>query len=202
MTQDARVKDILDFWFGSLVDAELITPERTQLWFSGSPEVDDEIRDLFEDDLMKAIAGDYDHWADDPLGRLALIILLDQFSRNIFRGSARAFVQDERALSLCLEGLDSGVDRGLPLMQRVFFYLPLEHCEDLEIQKTSVAAFESLTLLTFPETQGVYDSFLAFAQEHHDTIERFGRFPYRNEVLGRVSSSDEMTYLTRRANDA
>ncbi len=190
-----RIEEILHFWFGDLQTINL--EERIELWFGGSEETDRLIRDKFGPDLLRAISGELAHWEETPRGSLALIILLDQFSRNIYRNTPRAFAQDEMALGICLRGMDQGKDLALDLLERVFFYLPMEHSEDLEIQRKSVKAFESLVKAAPPEMKKTFESFLDYAVRHYIIIEKFGRFPHRNEILGRASTPEELEFLTQ-----
>ncbi|HWP46085.1 MAG TPA: DUF924 family protein [Candidatus Limnocylindrales bacterium] len=190
-----RIEEILHFWFGDLQTINL--EERLKLWFGGEEETDRLIRDKFEPDLLQAISGELAHWEETPRGTLALIILLDQFSRNIYRNTPRAFAQDEMALGICLRGMDRGKDLALDLLERVFFYLPMEHAEDLEIQRKSVKAFESLVKAAPPNMKNPFESFLDYAIRHYAIIEKFGRFPHRNEILGRASTPEELEFLTQ-----
>jgi len=186
--------EILHFWFGSDA-AGAIPQERLKFWFGGDRQTDRLIRERFSGHLAAAVEGRLDSWGKRPAGRLALILLFDQFPRNIYRGAPQAYAQDSRALHLCLEGLDQGHDRPLALVERAFMYLPLEHTEDLEMQERSVALFERLVGEAPPEQEPVFESFAGYARRHRDVIARFGRFPHRNEVLGRESSPEEERFL-------
>jgi uncharacterized protein (DUF924 family) len=190
-----RIEEILHFWFGDLQTINL--EERVKLWFGGEEETDRLIRDKFEPDLLQAISGELARWEETPRGSLALIILLDQFSRNIYRNTPRAFAQDKMALGICLRGMDQGKDLVLDLLERVFFYLPMEHAENLEIQRKSVKAFESLVKAAPPDMKNTFESFLDYAVRHYAIIEKFGRFPHRNEILGRASTPEELEFLTQ-----
>ncbi|MCI0527776.1 MAG: DUF924 domain-containing protein [Nitrospira sp.] len=189
------IEEILNFWFGDLQKLNL--EDRLKLWFGGGEETDQLIRDKFGADVLRAIQGDYAHWEETPRGCLALIILLDQFSRNIYRDTPKAFAQDEMALGLCLRGIGQGKDLALEPIERTFFYLPMEHSENLEIQRRSVQAFEGLVKAVPPEMKKVYEGFLDYAVRHCVIIERFGRFPHRNEILGRASTKEELEFLTQ-----
>jgi uncharacterized protein (DUF924 family) len=186
---------ILDFWFDDLSGSDGIPPERLQLWFGGREETDCLIRARFEADLGRAAHGKYDHWCQTPRGALALIILLDQFPRHIHRNTPRAYAFDQQSLSICLEGMAEGRDRSLAIFERAFFYLPLEHSEDFEIQNRSVRAFEELLAASSEGMKEVCGSFLDYAVRHRDIIERFGRFPHRNAALGRRSTPGEEAFL-------
>src|SRR5690606_119569 len=134
-------------------------------------------------------------WLAPPRGRLALVILIDQFSRNLFRGDARAFAHDALARRWVSEGLDAGADRALRAIERVFFYLPLEHSESLADQQRSVALFERLCADVPPALQGTFAGYLDYAVRHRDVIVRFGRFPHRNASLGRATTPEEAEFL-------
>lgn len=190
-----RPAEILSFWFGELAPDRPVPAERRTLWFGGGAETDDLIRETFLSDLQQAVAGDYDAWQSAPRSALALIILLDQFSRNIFRNTPNAFVNDERALAICRSGIASRQDIPLNVVERAFFYLPLEHSEDIVLQEQSVAAFASLVEAAPPAWQALCVSFHDYAVRHYDIIARFGRFPHRNRILGRASTDEEIAFL-------
>jgi uncharacterized protein (DUF924 family) len=178
---------ILMFWFGSNDAAA----ERSRLWWGKHPETDKLIRDRFESSLRKAADGELDDWAATPGGRLALILLTDQFSRNMYRDTPNAFAFDAIALRCCKEGLREDVDKLLRPVERVFFYLPLEHSESLEDQERSVALLQALVQEAGPDFAG----FLDYAIRHRAVIARFGRFPHRNRILGRTSTEQEAAFL-------
>lgn len=170
--------EVLDFWFREL------TPRQ---WFGGGVELDGLIGRRFAPLLHKAIQGGCDDWAPTPRGRLALIILLDQFSRHIFRNTADAFAQDGKAQQLCVDGIHGGMDGSLNAAERHFFYMPLMHAENLELQALSVEKFTAL--------RNEADAILGFATGHAAIVERFGRFPHRNAALERISSLLEEAFL-------
>ena len=186
---------ILDFWFGNHESDVDIIKGKSALWWSKNENVDRDIRSRFGDDLERAVAGEYKSWTATPEGQLALIILTDQFSRNIFRNTAKAFAQDALALNWCLKGLEQGVDALLRPVYRVFYYLPLEHSESLEHQNQSVECYTALVKLVVPEAKRLFSGFLDFAIRHREIIERFGRFPHRNDILGRTSTAEETEFL-------
>lgn len=190
-----KVEEILSYWFGKVEDTVLPSPDRTDIWFSGKKEVDEEIKAKFANDVQKAAAGEYDDWSQEPRAALALILLLDQFSRHIYRDTAQAFAQDAKALDICLQGIQKEYDHSLSLIERVFFYMPLEHAENLEMQATSVRAFQILVNLAFAETRSVYENFLDYAIKHYEVVRRFGRFPHRNAILARPSTTEELEFL-------
>lgn len=181
-----RASEVLGFWFGELEDG-VARPRR--VWFERDEVFDAEISTRFHADYERAAAGGLDGWLDTPRGALALAILLDQFPRNLFRGSARAFETDARACSVARAALDSGYDSRVSPVERWFFYLPFEHSEDPEDQRLSVRLFD--TLGDDEESQNVR----SYAIRHMEIIERFGRFPHRNEALGRESTPEEDEFL-------
>lgn len=165
------------------------------LWFGGSKLDDKLIASRFGADQAAAAAGRLDTMRETAAGRLAWVILLDQFSRQIHRGSSQAFANDAAALAASLDGLDRGWDRHFGTYQRAFFYLPLEHSEDLGIQHRSVELFTRLRDEALPEQRQVAETMLDFAQQHLALIERFGRFPHRNDDLSRTTTSEEFAWL-------
>jgi uncharacterized protein (DUF924 family) len=192
-------KEVLSYWFSPGYDYEDTAAFRRRMawWFGGGPGVDREIADRFGPVLEQARRGDVDNWARTPRGRLALIIVLDQFSRNIYRGTPLAYAQDPSAQSLALDGLDAGLHRDLTFVERIFFVLPLGHSEDLVMQERGVGCTEELASLWPSHMSAEYEFGLGQARGHRDTIARFGRFPHRNVVLGRTCAPDEMEYLDK-----
>jgi len=165
-----------------------------QLWFSASTDDDQDLKARFQPLFLQALTGELRHWQQSPTGRLALILLLDQLSRCLFRGTPGAFANDYRAASLCLAGIDRGVDLKLQAIERVFFYMPLQHVEDIVAQDAGVAAYRRLEGEQ-TECQETYKSFRGYADLHRDIIARFGRFPHRNAILGRENTAEETEYL-------
>jgi uncharacterized protein (DUF924 family) len=188
------LEKILEFWFGALQDG-MSPSHKRRLWYASSSVLDAKIRQDFKDVLLDAAAGKYSLWQSSPRGQLALILLFDQFSRNIFRGQAQAFAYDPLALDTCLSGIEKGSDRSLCLIERVFFYHPLEHSEELIYQELCVKLFEVLSKEVEGEQQQFINNSLKFVHEHRDIVARFGRFPHRNKVLGRDSTAQELDYL-------
>lgn len=191
-----NVGGILDFWFGADPDDAIVVKKQAMLWWSKNRESDDEIRQRFEDAVRSAAAGELNEWLATARGRLALIILTDQFPRNMYRDTARAFSCDSKALAWCLEGLNGRVDRELRPIERVFFYLPLEHAESRERQAKSVQCFSELAASVPIDQKNIFEEYLGFAIRHRDIVERFGRFPHRNDLLGRRSTPEELAFLT------
>ncbi|MFK7976921.1 MAG: DUF924 family protein, partial [Halioglobus sp.] len=167
---------------------------RNALWFQSSAETDAYCTRAFAQHLEKAAKGELRHWAETNDGLVALIVLLDQFSRNIHRGSAKAFEGDTEALELAETAINAGRDKQLPAIHRAFVYMPLEHCEDLQTQEQCVALFDQLAKAV-PDEQ--IESFARFAIAHRDVIALFGRFPHRNEMLGRSSTPEELEHLQK-----
>lgn len=192
----AYVPTILDFWFGSADPAAAVAP-RVDFWFRGGDALDQQVADKFGDVLVAAGNGEAEAWRSTVGGRLAYIILLDQFSRNIHRNDRRAYANDNRALRAALEGLDLGVDRQLGLHQRAFFYLPLEHSEDPRVQNRSVELYTALHAGASDADREVAGIYLKYALAHKDVIDTFGRYPHRNHVLGRTTTMDEFAYLRK-----
>jgi uncharacterized protein (DUF924 family) len=196
---DAR--QVRELWFGRLPMSAAELQQRMQLWFGDGVsaalrrERDESIRTRFSDLLDRASRGELDAWADSPRRRLSLIIVLDQFPRNIYRGLARAFAYDSKALELSLTGMQSGADGTLDPVERIFFYMPLQHAESLEVQDESVAAFRRLRGEAPEELRACFDESLRFAELHRTLIQRFGRFPHRNRILDRPSTPEELDYL-------
>jgi len=192
-----RAKEILEFWFGASTDRWSVPDDRMKTWFGGGPAVDDEIRRRFGADVDRAVAGGYADWKETPRGRLALVLLLDQFTRNAHRGTPAAFSGDPRALSLAIEALEAGVDRELRPVERPFLYLPLEHAEDARAQAASVDAFRRLADAAPAGSRAPYDAFLEYAIRHQVIVDRFGRFPHRNAILGRQTTPEEAEFLKK-----
>jgi uncharacterized protein (DUF924 family) len=192
--------DILDYWFGQgPFDAARLT-ERSAFWFGGDgPEAgaarDAEIREKLEPLLARAAAGELDTWAASPRRRLALILLFDQVPRNIYRKTPKAWAFDTRALALAVEGLQLAADQALEPLERMFFYLPLEHAESPEVQDLSVDAFTRLAAEAPPQLRDFLEFTRKFAEGHREVIRQFGRFPYRNAVLGRESTAAEKAWV-------
>jgi uncharacterized protein (DUF924 family) len=195
---DAR--KVRDFWFGKTPLSPEQLPRRMKLWFGDVSEetqrqVDDALRTRFAPLVERAIAGELAQWGDGPRRRLSLILLLDQFPRNIFRGTPRAFAGDEQALQLALTGMQSVADAALNPVERIFFYMPLQHAESLEVQEESVAAYKRLLTEAPAEVRAVFDGCVGFAEQHREVIRRFGRFPQRNVALGRKSTAEEAEWM-------
>ncbi len=203
---------VREFWFGKsltgplqgqaeMASRALALDRRASLWFETNPQLmgqrDEAIRAQFLPLVERAARGELAGWADSPRRRLSLIILLDQFTRQIFRGSPQAFACDPEALGLALSGMQSAADGALNVVERLFFYMPLQHAESTEVQDESTAAYRRLLTECPPEMKATFESALASAEEHRALIRRFGRFPHRNAVLDRESSLEEAEYLEK-----
>ena len=187
---------LLTFWFGEESDDVTRAKRQAPLWWGKNSDTDALLASRFGDQASAAAAGELAHWAEAAEGRLALILLLDQLPRNIHRGTPAAFAQDAKARDLCLKGLSLEADLALPPLGRVFFYLPLEHAESREQQARSVTLFEGLaTEQADGPARETFAGFADFARRHQVIVERFGRFPHRNAILGRASTEEETDFL-------
>ncbi|MDA0990867.1 MAG: DUF924 domain-containing protein [Verrucomicrobia bacterium] len=188
-------EDVLEFWFADALSSPAAFKARMGFWYGSSPETDETVRTRFSLALESAAQGLLDSWKAQPASLLALIILLDQFPRNIYRGSAAAFVYDRQALQYCLEGIRHGVPQKLHVGQRQFYYLPLQHAEDLDLQVLSVGMYSAIVDDSPPDFAPIMQAGLDYAIQHRGIIETFGRFPHRNDALNRKSSPAELSYL-------
>lgn len=197
-----EARSIREFWFGKLpLDAAQLE-KRMSFWFGATRSAqrlqrDATIRERFGALLERAAAGELAAWADGPRRRLSLVLLLDQFPRHIYRGSARAFAYDAQALQLTLSGMQSAADAALDVVERIFFYMPLQHAENREVQDESVAAYRRLLTEAPQALHAVFAGALRSAENHRELIERFGRFPHRNPLLDRTSTREENEWLRR-----
>ena len=190
--QHPLVQEILSFWFGDDPARPLAD---TQRWFRPDDTFDRQVAARFGEHVEAAANGAFADWSGAPRPALALIILSDQFPRNIYRGSPRVFALDATALRVSLHGQEQGCDGALTPMERWFFYMPMMHSEDLDVQQRALAAFRSLAESAPQELRETIGEHLKYAVGHHDVIARFGRFPHRNEVLRRVSTEEELAWL-------
>ena len=181
-------QEVLDFWFGR--EGEEGYGEFREAWFNRDPEFDREIRDRFEPVYEEATAGRLDHWKSEARSCLALIVVLDQFPRNMYRGDARMYAADEKAREAARHAVEHTYDRELSPHGRLFIYLPFEHSEELDDQRLSVELFRGLA------TEMGSEDLLGYAVRHLQIVERFGRFPHRNEILGRRTTLEESKFLS------
>ena len=191
-TADDRAEAILTFWFGKPEDPDYGTYRKQ--WFTKSDAFDEQIRQHFLADYEKAAAGRYAPWQAVPERAIALLLLFDQFPRNLFRGTPRSFATDDRALAIAQDLVDKGTDKALMPAYRFFAYLPFEHSEDRAHQNRCVELMQGL-IEEVPDLDKGLKNGLDYAIRHRDVIERFGRFPHRNEILGRESTPEEVEFL-------
>ena len=197
-----HARALLEFWFGPKPYAAAAVRQRMAFWFgSDSPEMtemrDRDLESRYAPLMQRALAGELAAWADSPRRRLALILLLDQLPRNIHRGTARAFAGDTEALRLAQEGIDQAADAALDPVERMFFYMPLQHAESLEVQEQSIGVFRRLASEVPADLQDLFAGVTGYALRHHDIVRRFGRFPHRNAALGRAATEEETLWLAR-----
>jgi uncharacterized protein (DUF924 family) len=185
----SRAEEILSFWFAEPQDNKAYYEERHSLWFTADPQFDQEIRDRFTSDYQTAAKRKLMGWKEMPRTGLALVILLDQFPRNMFRDDPRAFATDPLAREVAIALIQRGDDQLLFPVERMFVYLPFMHSEDLIHQRQSVVLFQQLA------QQRAYLDSMSYAIRHREIIERFGRFPHRNAILGRLSTPEEVEFL-------
>jgi uncharacterized protein (DUF924 family) len=203
---------VREFWFGKsltgplqghgeLASQALALNRRASLWFESNPQLlgqqDEMIRTQFQELVERAARGELAAWADSPRRRLSLIILLDQFPRQIYRGTPQAFAFDPEALNLTLSGMQLAADGALNLIERLFFYMPLQHTESTEVQDESVSVYKRLVAESPAELRSTFEGALEYAENHRTLIRQFGRFPHRNRILGRESTPDEEAYLRK-----
>lgn len=186
---------VLDFWFADGLQTGWPSKEMKDLWFGGGPALDDRVRSQFGEQVVQAIQGGLGAWEMQPLSRLALVLLIDQFTRNVFRSTAQAFAGDGRAQHLVTDALALGWDQHMPYVGRVFLYMPLMHAENLALQNECVSRFTQL-LTDAPEPlKARLQGNLDFAVQHREIIARFGRFPHRNLTMDRPSTKEELVFL-------
>ena len=187
--------EILVFWFGkNLVDLQVIS-EKSSLWWGKDEAIDAQINLHFGPLLKNLRSSEFDKWKDSPETLLAKVILTDQFSRNIHRDTPDAFSKDVLALELCTQGVNSGMDKKLRPIQRVFFYMPLEHSEAIECQNRSVELFEKLLHEVDDGLKEKFQGYVEYAERHRSIVLQFGRFPHRNKILNRASTLEEIEFL-------
>lgn len=188
-------ESILTFWFGTSQDDGVAAEEKSKLWWAKDEHTDQEIRRRFESSTEAVARGDLDEWSATPHGVLAMVLLADQFPRNMYRGLPESFAFDTLALRWTLHALERGMDNALRPIERVFLYLPLEHSESRADQQRAVFLFEQLLRDVSEAHKKTFAGFVDFALRHRDVIARFGRFPHRNAILGRESTDEEQAFL-------
>ena len=187
--------ELISCWFAETLDDPATITGRMGWWFSSDEKRDNALADRFSSLVKECVAGRHYDWLDDPEGRLALILALDQLPRNLFRGTPQAFANDAYTAALCLAAAYTGKDKALKPIQRAFLYMPLQHFEDLQAQEAGVRLYERLAEEN-PEWPVFADGFAAYARQHRDIVARFGRFPHRNKILNRASTPEEAQYLS------
>jgi len=196
----SNIKEILDFWFEGMDDSTTLDKNAMAVkkWFIKDPNLDVQIRDRFEEDLLLAKNKAYNDWEDSMQGRLALILLFDQFSRNIYRDNAKMFETDPLALHLSFVSVSEGRDQELQLLERIFLFMPFMHAEDLAMQQLGIDCYTRLvedSKSKSPQNTQHFIYNLDYTKRHHAIIQKFSRFPHRNEILGRPSTKKEIEFL-------
>ena len=189
------IDEILQFWFA---DRELDEPtldSRMECWFGSNAAFDAELQQIYGEVVDQALRGELDAWAESATGRLALILLLEQFPRHIHRDQPQAFAGDRKALKLCEQGVSSDAYKQLNALEQMFFFMPLQHAESIKIQKTSVKIYAALAARVSATLRDTFDTVAQFAELRHDIIAEFGRFPHRNAPLGRSNTGSEEAHL-------
>ncbi len=192
---DNMVNTVVEFWLGDAQDVPDVVNERVKLWYGGDPETDEIIRNEFGELFERAKNGELSYWKKNAFGCLAIVILLDQFSRNIYRGTADAFAQDALARETTMYAIDNQFDMSLSVPGRAFLYHPLLHSEKLADQRLYLSLCRQMREVVDPEWSAYVNSILKFALDHHGIVERFGRFPHRNDIFNRKSTEDELVFL-------
>ena len=201
MIPTRQALDILEFWFGHRPYTRPVVAKHARLWFGDPsapelrPQADEALRLRFSALAAAAARGDFDVWESSPRRRLALILLLDQIPRSIYRGTPQAYAQDRRALALAVSGTQLGADAALDPVERIFFYMPMQHAESRELQEESVSAFRRLAAEGPAEFAQLFALAAKRAEQQREVVERFGRFPHRNLILGRDSTPEEREWL-------
>ena len=198
---DSTPEAVLAFWFAGVGDDAQTAKARNDVWYGSNAAFDEEIRQRFGALVEDAERGELKLWKLSAQGTLALIVVCDQFPRNIFRATPRAFGLDQRAQALARDAVAQGLDRELGIVERSFFYLPFEHAEDADAQRQSLRCFEQLHADAPPDLQAFTADALHWARDHHDIVTRYGRFPHRNLILDRVSTPDELDFLRGQYNN-
>jgi uncharacterized protein (DUF924 family) len=191
----ATANAIVNLWFGDDLETPKAVTERSQQWFASDPSFDELIRSRFKTLPDQALTGKFAGWARTPVPALALVLILDQFPRNLYRGSSRSFAYDSAAVDIAREAIALSLDRELHPLHAVFLYLPFEHSEHQELQDQCVSLFQQLVERAPSLLADRFNSFLGYAERHQAVIKQFGRFPHRNSVLGRISTPEEVEFL-------
>lgn len=191
-----EIERVLEYWFGDIQAPDDVDEGCKKKWWMGGEAVDREIKEQFSGLVERACAGELDGWASTPRGALALVVILDQFTRNIGRGSAQAFRGDAKALEVCMALVEAGTDRSLRLVERQFLYMPAMHAEDRDVAKRSLELFDNLMVDIQASPKGdKLGDMRKHAKMHADIVLQFGRYPHRNEVMGRETTPEEAAFL-------
>ena len=190
-----QIQEVLDFWFATRELNEPTIDSRMGRWFDDDVAFNTELAERFTDLSEQALGNDLDSWAETPTGRLALILLLEQFPRRIHKGKNKAFRGDIKALKLCEQGVASDAYRKLSAIEQMFFFMPLQRAESIKVQQTSVKVFNSLASRVSDTMRDTFETVAQFAELRRDIIAAFGRFPHRNASLGRSNTGEEDTFL-------
>jgi uncharacterized protein (DUF924 family) len=193
--EDPEISQVLAFWFGADRNDRPTIDARMDRWFGSDPAFDAEVGRRFGDLVERASKGRLAGWAASARGRLALILLLDQFRRNIYRGKPEAFRRDAQALKLCVEGAMTGDYKTLDPFEQAFFFMPLQHAESLKVQERSVKIYSGLVAGVSDTLKATFATFAQFAELHRDIVATYGRFPHRNRILGRADTASEREFL-------
>lgn len=188
---------LLEWWFGTSGSAQEVAAQKGKLWFGKRDSQDLEARERFGERVEQALAGGLTEWAQRPEGWLALVLLLDQLPRMLFRDSPKAYSGDIRAQALVAQGIAADFDRQLQPIQRVFILLVFEHCESLDVQNECISRYLELLAQQPEGDRALFADYLDYAEKHQKVIAQFGRFPHRNEVLGRESTAQELEFLSK-----
>ncbi len=188
---------IIQFWFGDHTSNREINDQKKSLWWSKNDQTDREITERFESITNAVYRGEMSRMQRSARGLLASIICLDQFPRNMYRGAAESFSFDQAALRLAMEMVNKAWDQTLLPVYRVFAWLPFEHSEDIAMQHKSLTLYDNLRNSVEPDEREMFDGYYQFAYRHFEIIERFGRYPHRNQILGRESTAEELAFLNQ-----
>ena len=191
------IENIHRFWFGVLKAPADLPREKLTFWFMKNESLDNYIRDAYLSILEDATSGQFEDWKKTPRGYLCLILVLDQFPRHIYRNKPESFSNDPQALQLVLDGLEQGIDHNLYPIERTFFYMPMQHSEDLSVQEQSVELYAQLVEDVHEIVKPFFQEFHKYAKMHLDVIKEFGRFPHRNAILDRESTPEEVAFLKK-----
>ncbi|HEF4760466.1 TPA: DUF924 domain-containing protein [Pseudomonas putida] len=194
---NAPWQPLLDWWFGTSGSAKEVAAQKGKLWFGKRDSQDLEARERFGELVEQALAGGLTGWAQRPEGWLALVLLLDQLPRMLFRDTPKAFSGDIRAQALVAQGIAADFDRQLQPIQRVFILLVFEHCENLDVQNECISRYIELLEQQPESDRALFADYLDYAEKHQKVIAQFGRFPHRNAVLGRESTAQELEFLSK-----